>query len=147
MEKTAFKGLGKEYADPTERERFLKDNADAVVNKAYFKPFTADKLAELKEEHADICAKIAEVEDEKAEVMAEFKERLKPLTEGRNERLSKIRRKGEDVEELCYKFVDQDQRMTLFYNKLGDCIEARPCTADELQATVFTQLRATGTDN
>ncbi|MDR0384523.1 MAG: hypothetical protein LBH60_00420 [Prevotellaceae bacterium] len=52
----------------------------------------------------------------------------------------------EYVREICYKFVDIDNRQTGYYNAEGDLIELRPATADELQPTLF-PIRNTGTDD
>ena len=114
-----MQGLGKDIQDPEQRKRFLKDNADSVVEKTYMKPFN------------------------------DFKKQLKPLKERRNKMIENIRAKAELVTEVCYCFVNTEERMTCFYNEIGDCIEARPCTADELQKTMFQTMRLakTGTDD
>lgn len=138
--------LGKEYADAMERENFLRDNADAVQSKTYMRRFSPEEMQEHKEVLADLMIEINKIEDEKAGVMAEFKERLKPLTEKRNEALENIKNKAILVTEDCFKFVDREQRITIFYNKEGDLVESRPCTADEMQETIFTPLRKTGTE-
>lgn len=148
MEKNKMiQGLGKEYADPEQRKRFLKDNADAVVEKTYMKKFTPEQLQGHKETLANTSIEINEIEEELREVKSEYKERLKPLHEKRNQMIQNIRSKSELVTGICYQFVNNEERMTYFYNEEGDCIEARPCTADELQKTVFSSLRLTGTDN
>ena len=38
-----MQGLGKDIQDPEQRKRFLKDNADSVVEKTYMKPFTPEQ--------------------------------------------------------------------------------------------------------
>jgi len=139
-------GLGKEYADPEQRKRFLKDNADAVVNKTYMKKFTPEQLQGHKEDLANTAIQINDIEAEAKATAHMYKEQLKPLKEKRNEMIGNIRAKAKLVTEVCYQFVNEEERITYFFNEDGDCIESRPCTADELQKTVFTQLRATGTD-
>ena len=140
-----IKPIGKEYTDPEQRKRFLKDNCDAVVEKSYMKSFTAEELQGHKEGLAECCMEINDIESELMEVKADFKQRLKPLQERKCELLRNIRSKAELTTELCYKFVNQDERMTYFYNSEGDCIEARQCTADEMQKTIFQTLK-TGTE-
>jgi len=150
MPKSKFlQGLGKEYADPEQRKRFLKDNADAVENKTYMKPFTPEELQGHKETLAETAIEINDIELEAKAVADDFKNQLKPLKEKRNQMIENIRKKAELVTEVCYKFVNEEERMTYFFNENGDCIEARQCTADELQKTVFNQLRLakTGTDD
>jgi hypothetical protein len=61
--------------------------------------------------------------------------------------VSNIKAKAEYVKEICFKFIDQYEKMVGYYNANGDLIESRPATADELQPTLFSVIRKTGTDN
>lgn len=61
--------------------------------------------------------------------------------------VSNIKSKSEYVNEICYRFTDQETKETGYYNKEGHLIESRPATADELQTTIFQMVRKTGTDN
>lgn len=95
---------------------------------------------------------IAEIEAELKEVQAEYKGRLKPLKEARANMVSNIKAKAEYVHEPCYRFTDQEAKVTEFYNKEGDLVEERPATADEMQPTLFAvrgfnQADKTGTNN
>lgn len=139
-------GIGKEYTDPEQRKRFLKDNADSVVNRSYMRKFTPEELQTRKEQLANVSIEINDIEQEKKAAMDEFKERLKPLSEKHATLIEDIRKKSELVTGVCYCFVEESTRMTYVINEEGDCIEARPCTAEELQKTVFETLRATGTE-
>lgn len=148
MESTFLKGLGKEYADPQQRKQYLADNADSVVEKTYMRRFTPEELQSRKEELANVSISINDIENEKKAALYEFKERLKPLAEKRGLLIEDIRKKAETVTGNCYCFVVEEERMTYVINEDGDCIEAHPCTADELQKTVFQPMRLkTGTEN
>lgn len=140
------KGIGKEYADKDQRLQFLKDNADAVVEKTYMRKFTPEELQSHKEELANTDILINDIEEEKKAVLDEFKDRLQPLKEKHTELIENIRQKATLVKGICYAFVSEEERMTYIINEDGDCIESRPCTAEELQKTVFVQLRKTGTE-
>ena len=133
MEKT----LGKEYTNPIERAAFLKDNCDACENKGYMKGYTPEELQGHKESLANVSIEIDEIEEQLKDIKAEFKERLKPLLEQRKEMVTNIKQKAEFVNEVCYKFVDTDEKMTGDYNADGDLIECRHATADEMQPTLF----------
>lgn len=148
-DKKMMQGLGKEYADPEQRKRFLKDNADSVEQKTYMKPFTPEQLQGHKEMLANTSIEINDIEEEAKAIANDFKQRLKPLKEQRGRMIENIRAKAELVTEVCFKFVNDEERMTYFYNENGDCIEARQCTADELQKTMFQSIRLskTGTDD
>lgn len=143
------KTIGKEYADATERRRYLEDNADSIENKGYMKPYTPEELQGHKENLANTMIEISAIESEYQTMKTQFKSRLKPLQEKRDEMVSNIRQKAEFVSENCYKFVDREERMTGYYNADGDLIEMRSSTADELGPNVFSLNREskTGTDN
>lgn len=111
------------------------------------KPYTPEELQGHKEKLANVSIEIAEIEAEKAQVDATFKGRLKPLRESRAIMVSNIKSKAEYVTEECYRFTDQESRMTGFYNKEGNLIECRPATADELQPSLFKVVQKTGTDD
>ena len=138
--------LGQEYKNPIQREAFLKDNCDACEQKGYMKPYTPEELQGHKEKLANVSIEIAEIEAEKKQVEADFKGRLKPLKESRAIMVSNIKSKAEYVNEICYRFTDQETKETGFYNKDGKLIECRPATADELQPTIFSVVR-TGTND
>ncbi len=141
------KHLGKEYANRAQREAFLKDNCEKVENKGYMKAFTPEQLQGYKENLAELSMKIEETEDEKKAQASYFGALLKPLIEQRRVMVSNIRQKAEYVSELCYKFVDREERQTGYYNSDGELIELRPATADELQPTIFSMARKTETDD
>ena len=143
MEKT----IGKEYKNARDREAFLKDNCDKVEEKGYMKPYTPEELQGHKEMLANVSIEIAEIEAEKKAQDAYYKGQLKPLNEQRSQMVSNIKSKSEYVKEICYKFVDQEAKETGFYNADGDLIECRPATADELQPTIFSMARKTGTND
>jgi hypothetical protein len=73
------KTIGKDIANPIQREQFIKDNADSVENKGYMKAYTPEQLQGHKEKLANVSIEIAEIEAELKEVQAEYKGRLKPL--------------------------------------------------------------------
>lgn len=73
------KTIGKDIANPIQREQFIKDNADGVENKGYMKAYTPEQLQGHKEKLANVSIEIAEIEAELKAVQAEYKGRLKPL--------------------------------------------------------------------
>jgi hypothetical protein len=139
--------LGKEYTDRDQRESFLKANCEKVEEKGYMKPYTPEQLQGHKENLANLSIRIEEVEGEKKAQAKCYKEKLDPLTRERSEMVRNIRQKAEYVHEICYKFVDREEKQTGYYNADGDLIELRPATADELQPTLFIGLPKTGTDS
>jgi hypothetical protein len=141
------KSIGKGYLNQQERESFLKDNCDKVEEKGYTKPYSPEELQTHKENLANLSIEIDEVEDEKKASAKHFKSVLDPKIERRRELVSNIRKKAEYVKEICYKFVDTEERMVGYYNSDGDLIESRPATVDELQPTIFSIARKNGTND
>jgi hypothetical protein len=139
--------LGQDIKNPIQREAFLKDNCDACEQKGYMKPYTPEELQGHKEKLANVSIEIAEIEAEKKQVEADFKGRLKPLKESRAIMVSNIKSKAEYVNEVCYRFTDQETKETGYYNKEGILVECRPATADELQPNIFSMVRKTGTND
>lgn len=138
--------IGTDIQNPQVRNQFLRDNCDAVEPKGYMKGYTPEELDTMKTELSEVSIKINDVEEEKKEVMKGYKELLDPLADEKKELLRGLKEKAIFVKEDCFKFVDQEERMTGYYNQEGILVESRPSTADELQSTVFQELRRTGTN-
>ena len=139
--------LGQDIKNPIQGEAFLKDNCDACEKMSYMKPYNPEELQRHKEELAKVSIEIAEIEAKKKQVEADFKGRLKPLKESRAIMVSNIKSKAENVNEVCYRFTDQETKETGYYNKEGILVECRPATADELQPNIFSMVRKTGTND
>ena len=131
-----------------DRWQFLCDNADAVEKIGYTHCFTPEELAQKKESLAEVSIQINDIETEKKEVMDDFKERLKPLNEEKAELLDHIKRGSEfRADEECAKILYHDERMAGFYNKLGELVYSRPIMPQEMQKTMFSINRKTGTES
>lgn len=132
---------------PEERRwQFIQDNADAVEKIGYMHRFTPEELAQKKESLAEVSIAINDIEIEKKEVMDEFKERLKPLNEEKQKLLDHIKKGSEYVEnEQCAKILFQEEKTAGFYNKLGELVYSRPIMPQEMQKTIYSINRETGT--
>ena len=139
------KFLGQEYSEERRKE-FLADNCDNVESLGYTRRFSTEELAQKKEELANASIKINDIQEEKAELMKDFRERLKPVNQHRKQLLEELKTRTEFVEENCYKFIDHENREVGFYNSLGELVYSRPIMPNEMQATVFSINRKTGTD-
>jgi hypothetical protein len=137
------KTIGKEYLNDAQRESFLKDNCDKVEHKSYMKPYKPETLQKQKDDLADLSIEIEKVEDEKSETVKIYGDRLKELKKSRREMLKNIRQKAEYVNELCYKFIDLDERKAAWYNSEGDLVDMRQAVADELQGDLFRMKNGT----
>lgn len=141
------KFLGQDIAEE-ERWQFLKDNADSVEEIGYTHRFTPDELAQKKESLAEASIRINDIEVEKKEAMEAFKQELKPLNEAKQKLLENIKKGSEYVEdEECVKILYHDEKMAGYYNKLGELVYSRPIMPQEMQKTVFSINRKTGTND
>ena len=138
------KHLGLEFPEGDERRKFLEANCDKVEEHGYMRRFSPDEIDEKKTMLAEISIKIHELEQEKKRVMAEFKAEMKEPKEQKISFLTDLKQKAEMVNELCYKFIYQEEKMAAYYSKDGELISSRPLFPEEKQGTIF-QMQRTGT--
>lgn len=136
-----LKVLGQDIKDLEERKNFLIDNADGVEEMDYHKSYESDELERMKTEFANKHIRIAALEDQIAEFKEKINKELKPLKEEVKNLREDLKSKGHDVHEKVYRFLDEKERMVGFYNSEGLLISSRPARRDELQKTVFADLR------
>lgn len=141
------KVLGQDIQDLEERKNFLNDNADAVVEMDYHKSFESDELAQKEREFAQKHVRISILEEKIQDFKDEVNQELKPLKEEANALREDIKTKGRTVHEKVYQILDEEERMVGFYNAEGILVSSRPATRDELQKTIYADLRKEGTNS
>lgn len=141
------KFLGIEYPEGKSREDFLEANCDAIEEIGYTRRFTSEELLKKKDSLSELAIEINDIEEEKKEAMSVFKERLKPLNETKVKLLSELKNKSEYVNAPCYKIIDNEEREVGFYNKLGELVYSRPIQPQEMQKTIMSISRKTGTND
>lgn len=141
------KFLGQDISEK-DRWQFLQDNADAVESIGYTHRFTPEELAQKKEYLAETSIQISDIETEKKEVMDGYKEQLKPLNEVKQKLLENIKKGSEYVKnEECVKILYHEEKMAGFYNRLGELVYSRPIMPQEMQKSIFSINRKTGTND
>lgn len=141
------KFLGQEYKDENARKEFLEANSDAIEEVSYTRRFSKDEMSAHRVLYCEASEKIEDLNEAKKEYLSQLKEDLKPLAKERKEILTKIKNKSEQVTEKCFKIVDHQNKETGYYNSLGELVYSRPIMPDEMQKTIFTINKATGTDD
>lgn len=144
------KVLGQEILDLEERRKFLLDNCDRVIEEMeYHKSFDSEELTQKEREFAKKSIRVANLEEEISKFKEKINEELKPLREETKALLSDIKSKGRMVKEKAFLFLDEKEKMVCFYNAEGVLITSRPATKDELQKTIYADLREQkeGTNN
>lgn len=139
------KEIGKEYS-LEEREQFLRNTCDGTEEVSYSRAFTPEELAEQRELLTDASISLAEIEQAKKDAINGFKQRAKPYIDQKNDAIKKLRDKAETVIEDCFKYFDDETNMVGFYNIEGNLVNSRPAFPSEMQKTVFSEIRKTGTD-
>lgn len=140
------KEYGKEYS-LEEREQFLRNTCDGMEEISYSRLFTPEELAKQREVLTEASIALVDIETAKKEAMADFKEQAKPYEEQKAKAIENLKTKSETVFETCYKYIDEETKMVGFYNAEGNLVSSRPAFPDEMQKTVFAEIRKTGTDN
>lgn len=142
------KFLGQDI-DEKDRWNFLLDNSDGIEEIGYVHRFTPEELAQKKEQLAEVSITINDIEILKKEKMDEYKERLKPLNEEKQEILDHIKKGSEYREhEKCAKIIYHEERTVGFYNALGELVYSRPIMPQEMQRTIFSiNNNKTGTES
>lgn len=135
-----------EIQDPQDRINFLIDNADEVVEMDYHKSFTEDELNQKRIALVDKSIREDILEEKIAKFKEEINIELKPLKEETKILRKELREKGQIVHEKVYQILDKEERMVGFYNSEGLLISSRPATKEELQTTIYAELRE-GTNN
>ena len=122
-------------------KHLLESNCDAVEELGYTRRFTPDELNERKEQLADPSITISEIEAEKKLAADDFKLRLKPLKSQKATLIEQLKTQTEYVNERCYKFIYHDEKLAGFYNSDGELVYTRALQAQEMQKTIFGQMR------
>ena len=138
--------LGQEYANPAERLEFLRNNCDKIEELGYMKKFTADEIAQMKSELSTVAIKLNDIAEEKRAVTKDFTDAMKPLNVERVDLLKNIKHGSEFIEENCYKFFFEDEKMVGYYNAEGELVSSRPAMPEEMQKTTFS-INRTGTND
>ena len=124
----------------------LDANADAVEHLCYSKPISSEEVERLKESLTSTQIKIDDMQDELKNYVMAVKAEIKELKTKRRKITLNLKSKTEYVEEDCYKMVDQEHNEVGFYNLDGLLVYKRPALKEELQKTIFQDIRNTGTE-
>lgn len=132
MDKQLFQKMS-----PDERLRMLQDNCDSIEKQSYMKQFSHEEIGLMKDRLSEVSIDLNDIDIEKSDAMEIFKQRSKPLKKEKVSLLNNIKRKAIDVNEDCFKFVDQESGTVGYYNSIGDLVFSRPIMPSEKQKTIF----------
>ena len=129
-----------------ERKEQLDANSDAVEHLGYSRQISSEEVDRLKESLTSTQIKIDEEQDNLKNYVMAVKAEIKELKARRREITDSLKSRTEYVEEDCNKMVDMERKEVGYYNLEGCLVYRRPARKDELQKTIFTDIRNTGTE-
>ena len=142
MEQTLFQDLTLE-----ERKEMLDANADAVERLGYSRALPSKEIDNLKEQLMSIQIKVDEKQEELKEISKALCTEIRGFKDSRKKIVAKLKTRSEYIEEDCYKMVDEKRREVGYYSKEGILVYSRPARKEELQKTIFQDIRRNGTED
>lgn len=124
-----------------ERLESLRNSADQVVNHSYTKPYTEEEISEIRKNIAEKCVEISDLERELAAIKADYKARITPMENDREQLIGELRCGGDFVTEECFVYVHYNIGKAGLYTKDGILLKEMDITKDMEQSTIFQALR------
>jgi len=118
------------------RAQNLEALSEGAEEKDYSVFLTPEELAERKSRFTSLAITEAKMNDKKKEFMDEIKMEMKPIQTEKAGLLDQIKSGTIRETGICYKMVDQVNKMVGYYNKRGQLVEQRPMTMDDRQMTI-----------
>lgn len=130
-----------------ERKEMLDANADAVEHLGYTRSLPSEEVDQLKEQLMSVQIKIEEKQEELKEKSKELDTLIKDYKDSRKKVTAKLKTRSEYIEEDCYKMIDEKRREVGYYSKEGILVYSRPARKEELQKSIFQEIRKNGTND
>lgn len=124
------------FQDYSEEQRLamLKDNCTKLMEDyGYDKPLSSDQLKNLKDKLSSASISLHDVEEEKKQVDSEYNERIKEHKATVADCVKQLKTRTTFACELCFEFLDREERKVGIYNKDGLLISERPANLKELR--------------
>lgn len=122
----------------------LEGIADCIEAKSYTKQYDPQEIQELESKLSANTILLSDIETEKKEFMETIKFRQKPLQKENEILIEDIKFGSKEVTEDCYKVIDRDTKMALYYNQKGKLVQSRVAKKEEMQTTIFELNKNTG---
>lgn len=123
-----------------ERREFLENNATSISDGQYFRKFDDEDLAQSREDYTSKSIELKRLEQEFKEVKADFKARIKALSNQQGEIMTGIMQSGEWLDGKQFGFDDQVRGVMEYYDEQGQFISSRRLTPNERQLTIHSAL-------
>jgi len=116
------------------RLAYLRDSADAIEERTYYKRLTATELEQKRIDLTTTVLKLDDLEQEKKDFCDQIKEQVNPLKVVRKNLSGEVRTGFASHQGKLFKFIDRETKMVGYYSEEGELIETetRPATHEEL---------------
>lgn len=116
------------------RLEMLESNSDSIEEMDYTEILSDKEMSERKNLLAIRSIEESRILDEKKLALEQFKERLKPVIQEKEQLLDEIKHGSRALFGKCYKIVEKDQ--VGYYNSKGQLIMERTARPEERQLTI-----------
>lgn len=138
------------FPDVSDEERLdlLKTNCSKLLEDyGYEKPLSPEQVKSLKDKIASQVNELRKVKAEKKEVVKGYTEQITKLDKSIDSASEELEKRTTYTSELCFEFIDYDEKKVGIYNKDGLLIEERPANLKELREPRNMFAQKTGTND
>ena len=118
-----------------EREKHLRDNAEAVVEKTVRKIFTKEEIDGLNSNFASLTRSVKAKKDELKSIVTEAKAAIKLVQMEADYTLERASRGYDESVQDCYAFPNVEDGKMEFYDKFGEFVDSRRMLPEEKAQT------------
>jgi uncharacterized phage infection (PIP) family protein YhgE len=140
------------FPDVSDEQRLdlLKTNCNRLLEDyGYEKPLSKEQVKQLKDKIANHVSELRKVKAEKKEVVKDYNSQISTLEKSIDSSSDELEKRTTYTSELCFEFIDYDEKKVGIYNRDGLLISERPANLKELREprNMFTDNLKTGTNN
>lgn len=140
------------FPDVSDEQRLdlLKTNCSKLLEDyGYEKPLSKEQVKQLKDKISNHVSELRKVKAEKKEVMKDYNAQISKLDKSIDTASEELDKRTTYTSELCFEFIDYDEKKVGIYNKDGLLISERPANLKELREprNMFADNLKTGTND
>ena len=140
------------FPDASDEQRLdlLKTNCSRLLEDyGYEKPLSKEQVKQLKDKIANNVSELRKVKAEKKDVMKDYNAQISKLDKSIDSASEELEKRTTYTSELCFEFIDYDEKKVGIYNKDGLLISERTANLKELREprNMFADNLKTGTND
>lgn len=134
--------IGQDIPAGPERQRFLADNADVLVEREYRRRLTKEEKDTMRQRLVSLNTDLIAAEENKKATMADLTAGIKEIRNDIEDLVSDLNAGTVPTYGTCYKIIEGDE--VGIYDGDGCLVESRAATPQEMQQTIFGEMRKAG---